>query len=254
MKFDREPGWWGLILLVCLVVSAQAASSDRVDKIVDQFDSLYRSQHSYSEIDMEIDTPHWSRTLQMNVWTEELDKTFIRITAPLKEKGVATLRIKTEMWNYLPKTNKVIKIPPSMMMNSWMGSDFTNDDLVREFTWRQDYTYKLVTPPEAKPGLLYVELIPREGRPIVWGSVLLAVRETDYLPVWQKYFDDRHQLMRVLYFKDIKEFDGRKVPAVLEMVPRTKEGHRTVIRYRTLDFHPKVDRDIFSLRNLHSKR
>ena len=110
---------------------------------------LYRSESSHADMEMHIVTPHWERTLAMTVWTQGMNKTFIRITAPKKEKGVATLRIKNEMWNYLPKTNKVMKIPPSMMMGSWMGSDFTNDDLVKESSMLDDYTSQLIRPEDA---------------------------------------------------------------------------------------------------------
>ncbi len=189
----------------------------------------------------------------MKIWTQGTDKTFIRLLSPQKEKGVATLRLGNEMWNYLPNTNKVIKIPPSMMMSSWMGSDFTNDDLVQEFTLLEDFRYKLLTPENAEPGLLYVESIPREGLPIVWGKIVTAVRQDDYIPVWEKYYDEKGNLMRVLSFKDIKEFSGRKIPSVMELIPQNKEGHKTVIRYLNLEFDKRIDAEVFSLRNLRSR-
>ena len=133
------------MLLLCVLAPAQEPTPD-VETIIKRIDQLYRSETSEAEMEMHIVTPHWERTLAMHVWTEGMDKTFIRITAPKKEQGVATLRIGNEMWNYLPKTNKVMKIPPSMMMGSWMGSDFTNDDLVRESSMLEDYTYQFVTP------------------------------------------------------------------------------------------------------------
>ena len=123
---------------------AQAVDSSAVQAIIKKVDQLYRSKTSSSSMEMEIVTPHWQRTLAMNAWTEGMDKTFFRITSPKKEQGVATLRVENEMWNYLPKTNKVMKVPPSMMMSSWMGSDFTNDDLVKEFSLFEDYSYELI--------------------------------------------------------------------------------------------------------------
>jgi len=182
-----------IILTICatflfLLAAAQKSSELNVNEIVEQIDELYRSESSYSELEMEIVTPHWERTLKMKAWSKGMDKTFIRILAPAKEKGVATLRIGNEMWNYLPKTNKVIKVPPSMMMSSWMGSDFTNDDLVREFTWREDYNFKLIEPEDALEDLLYIQLIPKADLPIVWGKVVLAARREDYIPVWEKYY------------------------------------------------------------------
>jgi outer membrane lipoprotein-sorting protein len=243
------------MLLTFLAYSAQAAGPDSftqadVDRIVRRIDQLYRSVSSYSELEMEIITPHWQRTLAMKVWTEGTEKTFIQITAPKKDRGVGTLRIENEMWNYLPKTNKVIKIPPSMMMSSWMGSDFTNDDLVKEFSLFEDFSYELIEVENGSEDLIYVNCVPREDLPVVWGNIVIAATKDDYIPVWQKFFDEEGKLMRIWNYSDVKEFDGRSIPATMEMVPMTKEGHKTIIRYLKLEFDRKLDKDIFSLRNL----
>jgi outer membrane lipoprotein-sorting protein len=236
-----------------LLIAQNRSAEVDVKNLVKRIDELYRSQSSAGEMEMQIVTPHWERTLRMNVWTLGMDKTFIRILSPQKEKGVATLRIGNEMWNYLPNTNKVIKIPPSMMMSSWMGSDFTNDDLVNEFSLLDDYHYKLIAPQDAEAGLLYVESIPHEDLPIVWGKIVTAVRRDDYIPVWEKYFDEKGNLMRVLNFKDIKPFGNRTIPAVMELIPQNKQGHKTVIRYLRLELDTKIDERIFSLRNLQAR-
>ncbi len=246
------------LLLAAFITTGTTADLSVTDadvkQVIKDIDELYRSTSSYSEIEMEIVTPHWQRTLAMNCWTQGMDKTFMRLTSPRKEKGVATLRIENEMWNYLPKTNKVIKVPPSMMMSSWMGSDFTNDDLVKEFSLFEDYTYELITVDSAQEDILYVNCIPSEDLPIVWANIVIAARKSDHLPVWQKYYDEKGKLMRVLQYKDIKTFGKRTLPAEMEMIPQTKEGNKTVIRYLRLDFDVKVDEQIFSLRNLHSAK
>jgi outer membrane lipoprotein-sorting protein len=234
-------------------VPAQDSSSKLdINAIIDQIDKLYRSKSSYSEFEMDIVTPHWERTLSMVGWSEGMKKTFIRIESPAKEKGMTTLRIGNEMWNYLPKTNKVIKIPPSMMMSSWMGSDFTNDDLVKEFSLFEDYKYEEVKPKDAIDSLVYINCVPRPDLPVVWGSVTVAATRKGHLPVWQKYYDEKGKLMRTMYYRDVKTFDRRTIPTVMEIVPETKEGHKTVIRYVDIKFNIKLDQDIFSLRNLRS--
>ncbi|MCP4686390.1 MAG: outer membrane lipoprotein-sorting protein [bacterium] len=241
-----------LTLLPAATVWSQT-NSDEVNRIIKEIDELYRSKTSYSELEMEIVTPHWQRTLAMYGWSEGMDRTFIRLTAPKKEKGVATLRIENEMWNYLPRTNKIIKIPPSMMMSSWMGSDFTNDDLVKEFSLFEDYTYKLIRPEGAEDSLIYVNCIPREDLPIVWGNIVIAARERDHLPVWSKYYDEKGVLMRVLNYTNVQNFGDRVIPATLEMIPQNKEGHKTVIHYRKLEFDVPLDDDVFSQRRLRSQ-
>ncbi|UCD63108.1 MAG: outer membrane lipoprotein-sorting protein [Candidatus Zixiibacteriota bacterium] len=243
-----------VLLLTAAGPGAQVTDMSDADvrEIIQTIDELYRSETSYSEFEMEIVTPHWQRTLVMKAWSQGMDKTFIRIESPKKDKGVATLRIENEMWNYLPKTNKVIKIPPSMMMSSWMGSDFTNDDLVKEFSLFEDYSYELIEMEGDRDDLVYVNCIPREDLPVVWGNIVIAAQEKDYIPVWQKFYDEEGQLMRVWVYSDVRQFGGRAIPAAMEMLPQTKEGHKTVIRYTKLEFDVGVGDEVFSLRNLRS--
>lgn len=244
-----------LAVLLLLPVSMIRAETKKVDvkEIVKKMDELYRSSSSEVSMEMEIITPHWQRTLKMDAWSLGMEKTFIRILSPKKERGIATLRIENEMWNYLPKTNKVIKVPPSMMMGSWMGSDFTNDDLVKEFTFMEDYTFELTEVENPGEGLAYVKCIPREGLPIVWGHIIIAVKEKGYMPVWQKYYDEKGQLMREMFFKEEKLFGKRTIPSIMELMPTHKKGHKTIVRYLEGKFDIKMDKGIFSLRNLRTK-
>jgi len=229
---------------------ASAGQDQRVQRIVNTIDEMYRSRASHARMEMVVVTAHWQRSLSLEAWTEGMDKTFVRILAPKKERGVATLRLKNEMWNYLPNTNKVIKVPPSMMMGSWMGSDFTNDDLVKEYNLKDDYTVTQVVPPVAEAGLLYLDCRPRPGLPVVWDRVLVAVRAEDDLPVWQKFFDEKGKLMRTMNFRDIRTFGSKKIPSVTELIPQNKEGQKTTVRILDITFDVKLADDIFTMRNL----
>lgn len=246
-----------MVLTALMILFANSvvllASEENVENIVKKIDALYRSATSVADMEMQIVTPHWERTLSMRVWTKGMDKTFIRIDAPKKEKGVTTLRIGNEMWNYLPKTNKVIKVPPSMMMGSWMGSDFTNDDLVKESSMLNDYIYDLIALDDALPGHLYIQFIPKEDSPIVWGKLITAVRADDLIPVWQHFYDEKGNLMKILNFKEIASFGGKTIPSVMEMIPQNKDRHKTVIRYLKAGFDVPIDDDVFTRRNLQRK-
>jgi outer membrane lipoprotein-sorting protein len=244
------------VLLTMVLGSAmpllpQAAQVRRAEEIVRRIDELYRSDSSEATVEMEVVTPNWQRTLQMRVWSRGMTDTFIRVLEPKKEAGFATLRLGNEMWNYLPKIAKVLKVPPSMMMSSWMGSDLTNDDLVKEFTFVESYHFQMTEPDAPEPGVLYVKCVPKEGLPIVWGSVVLAVREDGLLPVWEKYYDEKGGLARTITFSDIRTFGRRRIPSTMELVPEAKPGHRTVLRYLEAAFDVPLSPDIFTLRNLH---
>ena len=237
-----------IISILLLLVSFQLAAKHNIEEILSKIDKLYRSSSSHAELRMEIITPHWQRELRMDSWSLGTEKSLIKIKAPKKERGVGSLKLGNEMWNYLPRTNKVIKIPPSMMMSSWMGSDFTNDDLVKEYTFREDYNFSFINSDEKDK--LLIKCVPKEGRPIIWGHLILKVRESDYLPVKQEYYDENGKRIRVMKFRKIKEFDGKKIPAVLELIPLTKKGEKTIVEYLDVEFNLNLNERMFSLRNL----
>lgn len=233
---------------------ALASDKPNVEEIIHEIDRLYRSGTSSGEIEMTIVSSHWTRRLKMDVWSEGMDKTFIHITYPEKDSGITALRIGNEMWNYFPKINKVMKVPPSMMMSSWMGSDFTNDDLVKESSMLKDYSHRLIKLEDEEPGYYYVELVPKEMVPSVWGKIIIKVMKKDFIPVREDYYDEKGRKMRVIQFKEIKYFGGRRIPAVLELTPLNKKGRKTVIRYLSLEFDRRLDQGIFTLRNLQKRR
>ncbi|MDY0297762.1 MAG: outer membrane lipoprotein-sorting protein [Acidobacteriota bacterium] len=252
MMFFRTGNTLPLILLtLCAMIAA--GEDPRAREIVQRMDELYRADSSEALMEMVITTPHWERALKIRSWSRGTNKTFLRILEPRKEKGMATLRVGNEMWNYLPKTDKVMKIPPSMMMGSWMGSDFTNDDLVKEYTFLEDYEFAMAAVDAPVPGLLYVKSIPKPDRPIVWGHVITAVREEGLIPVWQEFFDEKGNRMRRIEFSEVRVFSDRTIPSVMTLEPLNKKGHRTVVRYLEAAFNIAVSEDIFSLRNLRTR-
>jgi outer membrane lipoprotein-sorting protein len=246
------PAW---IVIYFLLVTGIHSVENKVPamELVKRMDELYRSSASEATMEMEIVTPHWTRTLKMKFWSLGMEKSFIRILAPKKERGIATLKLGNEMWNFLPKTDKVMKIPPSMMMGSWMGSDFTNDDLVKEYTFLDDYTFEYIDFKDSEEGQLYVKCIPKKDRPIIWGHIIIAIFEKDHMPKWQRYFDEKGTLVREMLFRDVKMFGKKSIPAVMELVNLKKKGQKTTIRYLDANFNIKINKGIFSLRNLRAR-
>ncbi|MDZ7685915.1 MAG: outer membrane lipoprotein-sorting protein [Gammaproteobacteria bacterium] len=162
------------------------------------------------------------------------DAAIIRILSPRKDRGIATLRLDKEMWNYFPKINKVIKVPPSMMMGSWMGSDFTNDDLVQQTDLTEEYDLDL----KETADTYAITLTPRHDTVTVWGKIEYVIDKERMIPIRELFYDDNGTRVRRLEFREPRDFSGRVLPSKLEMIPLNKEGHRTVITYESLTFNP----------------
>ncbi|MEM6532401.1 MAG: outer membrane lipoprotein-sorting protein [Myxococcota bacterium] len=239
----------------CVVFGVwQARADNRVEAIASKMDRLYRSDSSHGRMTMTIKTPNYERALEMEIWTRGLDDTLVRILSPRKEKGTSTLKKGREMWNYLPKIKKTIRVPPSMMMSGWMGSDFTNDDMVRESSWKDDYTGRLLdTPPN---GQLCIEFRAKAEAPVAWERVITCVHASEYYPFSQEFFDEKGRKARELTFSEVRELDGRRVPTVMTLVPLSedKEGHRTVVVYEDMSWDVEVSDSLFSLSRLRRGR
>ena len=220
-------------------------------EILDKVDDLYRGTSSHGKMTMEVVTSHWKRTLSLEFWSKGKDKSLVRILAPLKEKGTATLRSGNEIWNYLPKVNRVVKLPSSMMSASWMGSHFTNDDLVKQSRFADDYTFE-VTRQGMRDGQEVVEItcIPKPEAPVVWGKVEVVVRRSDYLPLVIRYYDEGLHLARTMTFSDVKTLSGRSLPTVMTLTPEDKPSEKTQVSYDNINLDVSLNDDVFSLRNL----
>lgn len=241
------------MLVPCAAAAASASTTGdaaRAKALIDKMEDMYRGKSSKADVTMRIETPQYQRTLEMQARSMGTARSFIRIVTPRKDHGIATLKIDKEMWNYFPKINKVIKIPPSMMMGSWMGSDFTNDDLVKETTLTTEYDLQM----DESANQYRITLIPKQDTVTVWGKIDYVIGKKPLIPLSESFYDDAGKLVRKLTFKKPRDFSGRMLPSVLEMVPLNKPGHRTVITYDTLQFDPPdVTEADFTLRNLTSR-
>ena len=240
-----------LALLFLPAAPVFAAETLTATQIIRKVEALLRGESAHSVMEMTIVNPRWERTLRMENWEKGRKKTLVRILAPKKEEGVGSLKIDYQMWNYLPRVERVIKIPPSMMMSSWMGSDFTNDDLVKESSIVEDYTHELTGTVDLEGEQAYrIEAKPRPQAPVVWGLLVFFVRVDDYVPLRQEYYSESGELVRYLDFREIKEMGGRRLPTLWEMVPLGKEGKKTLVRLIEIEFDLPLSEEIFSLRNL----
>ena len=187
----------------------------------------------------------------MKNWTLGNDYSMIYITAPAKEKGQVFLKRQNEMWNWVPSIERMIKIPPSMMMQSWMGSDFTNDDLVKESSLVKDYSHKLVGEETIDGYDCYkAELIPHHDAPVVWGKILMWVSKEDYYWLKAEYYDEDNKLVNTEILSDIQQMDDRKMPTRLEMIPADEKGNKTILIFKDIKFNVNLDESFFSQQNM----
>ncbi len=236
------------LLLLSLVIAGVA--QDATD-IIRKSDELMRAKSSISELSMKIIKPEWSREMRMKVWALEPDFTLVLITAPARDRGTVTLKRKQEVWNYLPSVRRTIKIPPSMMLQGWMGSDFTNDDLVRQSSIVVDYEHKLAGTEKLDGYDCYrIEMIPRPEAGVVWGKVLIWITKDGHMQLKAEYFDEDDVLVKTMRGTRIRKMDGRTIPSRWEMIPAEKPGQKTVLTYHAIRFNPKIKDSFFSLQNM----
>ncbi len=257
MRWLRIPRWFGIGLaaVVYTLPTATPTSGQSAREILDRVDQLLRGESSRGRVSMQITTEHWSRELEMEVWSLGTDYSMVRVSSPAREAGTATLKADQEVWNYLPRVDRTIKVPPSLMMGSWMGSHFTNDDLVRESRIVDDYDFEISFEGVRDGDEIWeFTLIPKPEAPVVWGKVVYVVRTADLMPTTVEYFDEDGDLERTMLFSGYETMGGRLVPATLDVIPTDKPEERTRIVYHELDFDIGLDEDFFSLRNLRSRR
>jgi len=226
----------------------------RAKWIMDSIDDLWRGSSSRAKLIMMVKTEHWDRTLTMEAWSLEKDYSLIKILSPKKEAGTTTLKYENSIYNYLPKTDRTIKISSGMMMGSWMGSHFTNDDLVKESRFAEDYFLRVAFDGEKDGvGMWELELIPKPDAAVVWGKIQFAVRKSDVMPLWAKYYEESGELVRTSSFSDYKEMGGRLIPAKMRLTPDDGSGEFTELIYEEMEFEIGLKKSFFSLRTLKRK-
>ncbi len=247
--------WWpGLLATALLTVAPLTASADDAElarELLDNTDDVYRGQSSIATVAMTVQTARWTRTMRMKSWSKGTEQSLILILSPAKEAGMATLKVEDNIWNYLPKVDRTMKVPASMMGGAWMGSHFTNDDLVKESRMADDYTFAITARPEDnEAGEYVVECTPHPDAPVVWGKVLVRVRGSDRLPTEITYWDEKGELARTMQFLDIREMGGRTVPTRMKLVPADKPEEYTEVVYEEISYDADVPDSTFTLQSL----
>ena len=231
-----------LAILCTLTFSAQSAY-----EIIEKADSKLRGLSSYTEMTITTVRPKWEKRMTLKGWSKGADFSVSLVLSPAKEKGSVFLKRKNEVWNYIPSLERTIKLPPSMMMQNWMGTDLTNDDLVKQSSTVVDYTHKIAGT-ESIEGLpcWKLILIPKEEATVVWGKVIVWVDKADHMQLKSEFYDEDDELINVMLGSNVKTFSGKKLPAKIEFIPVEEEGHKTILEYNVWDFDINVSEDKFN--------
>lgn len=220
-------------------------------EIIRQADLKMQGESNRAVMTMVIQRPDWSREIQLKSWSLGTKKSLILITSPPRDAGTAFLKREKEIWNWQPRIDRVIKLPPSMMMQSWMGSDFTNDDLVKESSIVNDYNHVYKKDTVINDYTCYkIEMIPKPEAAVVWGRIDVYIEKKELLQLLIKYFDEDGFQVNTMVLSDIKNMGGRVIPSRLEMIPTEEPDHKTVIIYEDMSFDIPINDSFFSLQNM----
>ena len=241
-----------LVVFGALVVAGMGAPTQSgaaeptIEELLDATDDVNRGESSKSTVTMQVKTKRYERTMTMNAWSRGEQDSLIRIVAPAKDAGTTTLKVGDDMWNYIPKIDRTMKVPPGMMSGAWMGSHFSNDDLVKSNRLADEFAYEKES---FVDGVYTIVCTAKPDAAVVWGKVVVKVHE-DKIPLEVAYYDEDGELARKMTFSDVRDFNGRKVPATMVLEPADRPGEFTRITTTALDFDVSFNDRTFSLQAL----
>ncbi len=255
----RRPRWPVLFFLILpwVLLSVQPAPAvspggDTVptfDRLMDYVDDMYRASSSHGRLTMTVSKQRGTRTLEMELWTKGEEHALVVIRSPAREAGTATLRTPDGLWNYAPRADRLIRIPEGLLSENWMGSHFTNDDLMRETNYDRDYTGSVSRVREDGDTLLQVEMVPRPDAPVVYSKVVFYVTPDDWVPVRETFYDEG-TIIRTMTFSEVRTIDDRRIPMVMELRPADRPEEFTRMEYRELEFGVTLDEATFTRQGL----
>lgn len=234
--------WILNLALIFLLVQTPGAKD-----IVQKADAKMRGNTMEAEITIKTVRPDWSREMSVKTWMKGNDLAMITVLSPVKDKGIVYLKRKKEVWDWIPALEKIIKLPPSMMSQSWMGTDFTNDDLVKESSVVNDYDHSVIGDTIIdNRNCFIIQMIPKPETAVVWGKLIVCIDKKDFLELHSRFYDEDGVLINIMNAYDIKEMDGRLIPSRFEMIPADKVNHKTIMTYKSVKYDHPIDDNFFT--------
>lgn len=242
-------------LLISLFLPTGIVLAEPAAEIVRKSDLKMRGESSYTEMTMQIVRPNWTRNMSMKSWTKDTKYAMVLVTAPAQDKGSSSLKRDREMWNWVPKIERIIKIAPSMLGQSWMGSDFTNDDLINQSSIVVDYNHEILREEEFDGVKTWIiQAIPKPNAPVVWGKLILWISHTEYNQRKVEFYDEFNELINTMTTYDVRELGGRNLPTRQEMQPADKPDNKTILIFQKAQFDFEIPTDFFSQQNMRDLR
>lgn len=234
-------------VLVTLLFSSLYVSGQDAQSIVKKADEKMRGSSSRVELTIKTIRPGWTRSMDIKAWMKGNDLSMILVQSPARDKGTAFLKRKKEVWNWMPILERTIKLPPSMMSQSWMGTDFTNDDLVRESSVVKDYYHSIIGDTLIdKRNCYIIQMMPKPEAAVVWGKLIVCIDKKDFLELHTKFFDEDGKLINIMNAYDVKIMDGRLIPTRFEMIPLEKKNQKTEMIYRNIKYNLPIEDKFFT--------
>ncbi len=229
--------------------ASAAAPLPELKTVLDKLDDLYKSQSAVGTMVMEVKTKHYTRALTMESWSKGDDLGLVVIREPAREAGTATLRTEEGLWTYAPRADRLIRVPSGLLSESWAGSHFTNDDIMRESKYADDFDSKLRWAAGQEGKVLEIEMTPKDDAAVVWTRLIFHLDATSLMPLTTDYYDG-DTVVRRMTFSEVKELGGRSIPTVMELIPLTKPGEFTKVVYKAMKFDVDVDPSMFTARGV----
>jgi hypothetical protein len=255
MPNKSKPLWWPVFFILIMglsmaVPAASLAAALDLKGVIRKVEQQYNGNSSHITARLDIITEQWKRSVSVEGWSLGRNYSLTRVLKPVKEQGITTLKAGREVWNYLPRVDRVIKIPPSMMGSPWMGSHISNDDLVKSSHVDVDYDLSLI---QESSDRWQIACLPKPDVPVIWGKIIYTIEKVNHIPVEVVYFDDLMVKVRTMYFDDVQKVSNHVLPMRMTVQPHDKPEEKTVLQYVDIRFDIPIEESFFSLSNLKSR-